>query len=133
MRRHAARTIPLLLAVAAALAPPAPAAETIDAGAMRAEVTADPWHLAFTQPGGPTLSENRGTSTTPAGTLGFRTPAGWWHATRALSSTRDANGLSAELATTDPSGRTLRVRIEPSGEGAVGVTAAVTGAGLGDV
>ena len=120
-------------ALLAAAAAPAAAAETVGSGALAARVDLDPWQLELVQPDGPTLSEARSTGTGPAGTLGFRTATGWWHATRALSSSRDASGLTVELATTDPLGRRLGVRIEPSGEGGIGVTAAVTGGDSGGV
>jgi alpha-glucosidase (family GH31 glycosyl hydrolase) len=134
VRLATARTLAAALALVALLATPAPAAETVPAGAIEARVDLDPWHVEFVQPDGPTLSEARHTGTGPAGTLGFRTSTGWWHATRALTTGHDGQALTAELATTDPLGRRLAVRVEPSGEGAIGLTAAVTGAaGTGDV
>ena len=129
MRFAALLTLLVVLALA-----PAAAAETVGAGAIEAHVDLEPWHLDFAQPDGPTLAEHRGTGSGPTGTLGFRTSAGWFHATRATTTTREGAALNAELATTDPLGRRLAVRIEPSGEGAIGITAAVTGAaGSGDV
>ena len=134
IRRTPPRAIAASIACVLATAAPAAGAETVASGPLEASADLDPWHLAFTQPaGGPALAEARSTGATPAGTLGFRTAAGWWHATRALSSTGDASGLTAELATTDPLGRRMSVRIEPSGEGAIGVTAAVTGPETGAV
>ena len=127
------RALPAALAALAVAAPPAPAAETVAAGPIEARVDLDPWHLELVQPNGPTLAEHRSTGTAPTGTLGFRTSTGWWHATRALSSSRDGSALTAELATTDPLGRRLTMTIEPSGEGAIGITAAVTGGSTGDV
>jgi alpha-glucosidase (family GH31 glycosyl hydrolase) len=121
------RALTLVLAALTCLvAAPAHAAETVSAGAIEARVDLDPWHLEFAQPGGPALAEARATGAGAAGTLGFRTSTGWHHATRALSSSADGAALNLELATTDPLGRRLRVRIEPSGDGAVGVTAGVS-------
>ena len=124
------RALAAALCGLAAAAAPAGAAETVESGAIAARVDLDPWHLELVQPGGgPTLAEVRSTGSGPTGTLGFRTSSGWFRATRALSSRREGTALLAELATTDPLGRRLTVRVEPSGEGAVGITAGVTGAG----
>ena len=123
----------LAIAFAVGLAAPAATAETVESGAIAADVQLDPWHMEFTQPGGPTLAEHRATGQAATGSLGFRTQTGWWRAVRAVTASRDASGLSAELETRDPLGRRLRVRIEPSGEGAIGVTAGVVGGSTGDV
>ena len=129
-RLAAAALAALLLLMAAA---PAPGAETVGTGPIVARVDLDPWHLEFVQTGGPTLSETRSTEQGPTGTLGFRTATGWYHATRVLSHSGDEVSMRAEVATNDPLQRRLDVRIERSGEGGIGVTAAVVGAGTDDV
>jgi alpha-glucosidase (family GH31 glycosyl hydrolase) len=117
----------------AALATPAPAA-TVDAGALRATTTADPWGLAFTDGSGrPVLRERAATGTGPSGTLGFRNALGWWHATRVESGGMRGRAFDATLGTTDPAGRRLQVRIEPAGGGIVRVRAAVTDGATDDV
>ena len=121
------RAVLATLVLTLGLSGTAHAAESVGAGAITAQVETDPWRIAFVQPNGPTLAEARGSGA--AGALGFRTNSGWHHATRALSTSRDGGALNLELATTDPLGRRLTVRIEPSGEGAVGVTAGVSDPG----
>ena len=124
-----------LPAMAAALAGAAPvaAAETVGSGPIAATVDLDPWHMVFTQPGGPSLAEHRSTDQSATGSIGFRTQTGWWRALRAVSSSRDGDVLTAELATRDPLGRRIAIRIEPSGEGGIGVTAGVVGGSADDV
>ena len=100
MRRAAAG----LAAVAALAAPAAAAAKPeVDAGALRAEVAAGPWHLELTDDRGrPVLSESRSNDPSAPGALGFRTAAGWTHATRVVDSSRSKRSFLATLATTDP-------------------------------
>lgn len=63
----------LALAGVGALGEPAHAAEpVVDAGALRAEVQADPWRLRFVDSAGrEVLAEAPGTGVGPGGTLGF--------------------------------------------------------------
>lgn len=80
----------LLACVGPAGLPAAATAATVEAGPLRALTDADPWHLAFTDARGRTvLSESRGSGGGATGRLGFRTPAGWFRATRELSARRD--------------------------------------------
>ena len=89
------------------LAPPA-AAATVDAGSLRAEVGRGSWSLRLTDSGGrPILSQ-------APGTLGFRTAAGWFRATRVLDSRRRHGVWEGTLATTDPGG--LRERRAGTGD-----------------
>src|SRR5262245_58708509 len=61
----------------------------VDAGPLRAELTRDPWHLAFTTSDRrPVLDEAPVASTELAGPIGFRTTTGWAHATRVVSARR---------------------------------------------
>ena len=107
----------------------AAAAETAaDTGPLQAVVETDPWQLQLLDGGGGiVLSEHPGTGPGAAGTLGFRTAAGWSHATRVLSKRlEDGDVWIAELATTDP-GRRLEVRIAPVREGEIALEARVLG------
>jgi alpha-glucosidase (family GH31 glycosyl hydrolase) len=121
---------------ALALVPAAAAAQvdrTVTAGALSAKVTADPWNVAFTDAAGKlVLAEAPGTGTGPSGTLGFQTAVGWFHATKVIDERRDGAAYTATLASTDPTGRTLRVRIAPDAGGVIALTAEVTGP-TGDV
>ncbi|HKP91579.1 MAG TPA: TIM-barrel domain-containing protein [Thermoleophilaceae bacterium] len=119
-----------VVACCCALAPAAASGATVDAGAIGAQTTADPWHLVFAQPRGPTLSEHSGTGPGPTGTLGFSTGDVWRHATRVVSESTSGGAYTAELATTDPL-RRLRVRIERASAGAIRVRASVVGAAAG--
>jgi orotate phosphoribosyltransferase len=122
-------------AAALALAACAPVAEaaTVESGGLRATTTADPWHLEFTDARGRrVLAEQPGTGSGATGTLGFRTALGWSHATRVEEARMRGKGLDAVLATTDPLGRKLSIRLEPAGQGIVRLRAEVTGDG-GDV
>ena len=122
------RRLTLLLLLAAAGFPAAASAdESIIAGAASASVQADPWRLSFTGEG-VALQENEGTGTGPTGRLGFRAPGGvWFHATRATSLSRAGDEIAATVATNDPAGRTLQVRLAPDGEGILQLRATVTG------
>jgi hypothetical protein len=114
------------------LAPPAAAAvdRTVLAGSLSAAVAADPWHLSFTEHGGrEVLAELSGAASPgPSGTLGFATGATWWHATRVISERREGHAYVASLATSDPAGRQVELRIAPDAEGVIAVDARVTGA-----
>ena len=93
----------------------AQAAVVADAGALRADASADPWGLQLVDAdGGLVLAEDPSTDADPAGTIGFRTAGSWVHATRVLSSRRDGDAYVAELATTDAAGRTIEVRLRPT-------------------
>ena len=67
----------------------------MDAGSLRAEVGRGSWSLRLTDSGGrPILSQ-------APGTLGFRTAAGWFRATRVLDSRRRHGVWEGTLATTN--------------------------------
>ena len=125
--RVAALVLGLILGAPAVAA--AQVDRTVRSGPLSAVVAAQPWHLTFTDGGGATvLDEAPGTGTGPTGTLGFQTIAGWWHATRVVEERRDGDAYVARLATSDPAGRTLAVRVAPDAEGVIAVTATVEGA-----
>ena len=93
---------------------------TVDAGALRAVVSTDPWRLTFTDADGhPVLAEATDTGPDPAGTLGFRTAGGWVHATRAVNLSSDGRGLSGVVETSDALGRRLAVRLARDVEGVI--------------
>src|SRR5262245_29072288 len=121
--------VPLLLLTI--LPAPAAAAELeVSAGSLAVRVNADPWRLRFVDPSGrPVLAE----AGAPAGPLGFRTDAGWVHATRTLETTRARDRLTAVVETDDPEGRRLAVDIAVDSEGVIAVTMRVAGASLTDV
>jgi alpha-glucosidase (family GH31 glycosyl hydrolase) len=102
---------------------PAPAhAASVDAGALRGEVDDASGALRFAAGGDDVLAE------APAVRAGFRTPLGWFRATRAVRVARDGRAVTAELATGDPLGRTVRLRMARDAEGVIAVSAAVDGA-----
>ena len=107
---------------------PSGAAAAVDAGSLRAAVSQDPWGLSFVADDGRrVLSEHSGTGLGPTGTLGFRTAAGWFHATRVASSRNEGQAFVAELETNDPQGRRLEVRLAPDAEGVIALRARVLG------
>jgi alpha-glucosidase (family GH31 glycosyl hydrolase) len=109
--------VPLLVLATLLLVPATARAATVDAGSLRAEVDEATGALRF----GDVLAE------APAERLGFRTPAGWFRATRATAVTRDGAAVVAELATSDPAGRVVRLRVGPDADGVVALEATVEG------
>lgn len=100
----------------------------VSAGPLRVKISEDPWHLSFTDQSGRTvLSEHPGTGTGPTGTLGFAAEGTWRHATRVVSAQRTKGGYIAELATTDPLGRRIEVRVARAAEGVIALDARVRG------
>ena len=119
---------PAALASVLVAAPPAAAATAVDAGGLRAEVTADPWRVVFTDAAGRTvLAEHPGRGPGATGSLGFRAAGVWRRATRVTNERREGAAYVAELATTDPAGRSLEVRLQPDEEGVVALSARVIG------
>ena len=106
----------------------------VDAGALRARVTRDPWQITFTdRHGAAVLTESADTTPGPAGTLGFRTASGWVHATRAAAVRNAGRAVVATLETTDERGRRLEVRLKPAGHGVVSLAMRIAGGPLDDV
>jgi alpha-glucosidase (family GH31 glycosyl hydrolase) len=115
------------------LAPSVPAAR-VDAGPLEARTTDRPWSLVFTEPGGGTvLAEAPGAGSGPTGRLGFRTATGWFHATRVVDGRRAGRAYEATLATSDPAGRRLALRLEPDSPGVIALSARVTGPSIAGV
>lgn len=107
---------PIVLAAACliALGPPGRAAaaeESVESGSLRATVTTDPWGVAFDSI---PLRESRAVA------LGYRTPAGWFRATRARDIRREGDTLVASVQTT---GSDITVRIRAAGDGVVAIEA----------
>lgn len=129
----------LLAALVVVVAPPAAVRaavvdRTVSAGPLTATVTTDPWSLTFSGARGRTvLAEATGTGIGATGTVGFQTAVGWFHATRVLDEARDGAAYTAHLATSDPAGRTLAIRLAPDVSGVLAFGAEVQGGGLGDV
>src|SRR5918995_2531176 len=122
-----------LLAAATALLTAAPGhAEIVaDAGALRADVSSDPWGLTLVDPSDASvLAEHPGTAPGSAGTVGFRAAGVWYHATRVASASVEEGEYVAELETSEPGGRTIELRLRAAGEGVVALEAAVRGPGL---
>ena len=104
--------------------------ERVVSGPLTARIGTDPWRLELQGIAGRgDLTEDAGLGGTSLGRLGFETATGWFHATRV---TKRANGGGGELrltvATNDPAGRTLAVRVGPDGRGVVRLRARVVGA-----
>ncbi len=112
--------------------PTAAGAATVDAGALRAVTGSSPWDLRFTDAKGRSvLAQNRGTGAGPTGTIGFEAGGSWRHATRAVSVRRAGRALVAVLATTDPGGRRLGVRLTRDAAGVIRLRAEVIGSRAG--
>jgi len=110
----------------------AAAAPVVSAGPLTAEVAPDPWRLSFAdERGRPVLNEHPGRGTGPSGTIGFRVFGVWRHATRVLRTRRDGGAYLARLATTDPSGRQIDLRLRRAGEGVIGLEASLVGSSAG--
>jgi len=100
---------------------------TVEAGpSLRAEVRADPWRITLRDDNGRVvLTEATEAGSGSSGPLGFRTESGWAHATRATELRRDGDALEASVATDDPLGGTLEVRVSPAGSGVIRIEARV--------
>lgn len=116
----------LVCAAAVLLAGPVAASaqgdRTVTSGPLTATVTAEPWNLAF--------SDARGQAvlTEAQEGLGFRTAVGRFRATKVLEESRDGAAYRATLATNDPAGTTIEVRIAPDVDGVIALTATPKGA-----
>jgi alpha-glucosidase len=119
-----------LLSLALPAGAPAAVDRTVSAGLLTATVTADPWSLTFADANGKTvLAEATGTASGPTGTVGFQTTLGWYHATKVIDEQRAGTAYIAHLATNDPSGRTLAIKLAPDAAGVIAFIATVQGSG----
>jgi alpha-glucosidase (family GH31 glycosyl hydrolase) len=108
----------ILLARVAAAAGPG-----VDARSLRASLGSDPWQLRFDAPeGGPVLVEADGAA------LGFRTAAGWVHATRVVETRRRGRRVLSAIVETTDAGRRLAVDLRVDAEGVIALAARVLGA-----
>jgi alpha-glucosidase (family GH31 glycosyl hydrolase) len=107
----------------------------VEAGPLQARTTETPWSLEFTdRDGQPVLSEAPGTGGGPTGRLGFKTALGWFHATRVVRSrVEGSTAYDATLATNDPLGRQIELRLERDADGVIALSGRVTGPTLADV
>jgi len=106
----------------------------IRAGELGVRAIADPWQLIFEdESGSAILTEFPGTAVSAAGTLGFRTPAGWFHATRLASSRGAQRRWMGVLDTNDPLARQLQVVIAPDADGVIAVRMEVLGGPHADI
>jgi catechol 2,3-dioxygenase-like lactoylglutathione lyase family enzyme len=123
-----ARTFLAAAVLALSIAPAASAAQ-VEAGVLGARVTERPWSLVFTDGHGRhLLSESPGTGSGPTGRLGFKTALGWFHATHVIASrAAGATAYEATLATNDPLGRRIELRLARDAGGVIAMTARVTG------
>ena len=111
----------LLLAPAAHAAVPG----TVQSGALRVTVAADPWHLEVRE-GRTVLAEVAGGGGSSPGRLGFAAGGTWYSATRVISEERGASSYTARVATDDPLGATLNVAIAPDAPGVISLRATVS-------
>src|SRR5262245_31922330 len=106
----------------------------VDAGALRARLKTNPSRILFLGTNGDTvLGEATDRTASPAGPLGFRTAAGWFHATRLLGARRRGGTLVATADTNDPLGRRFAIEIRRDAEGVVALTATLGDGPLDDV
>src|SRR4029453_7413319 len=111
-----------------------PATFELAADSLRVRLQEDPWRLEFVDAAGRSvLTEATDRSPGPAGPLGFRTAAGWVHATRAVSTTNTRDTLGAEVETTDPLGRRLEVLLARDAEGVIALSARLAAGPRDDV
>ena len=115
-----------VLVTAVLLAGPAAAIAQVDrtvtSGPLTATITAEPWNVAFAEAGGRTVLTEADDG------LGYKTAAGWVRATKVLSESRDGAAYLATLATTDPAGATIEVRVTPDSDGVIALSATPKGA-----
>jgi alpha-glucosidase (family GH31 glycosyl hydrolase) len=118
------------LAIAASLAVGGERAHAaqVQSAPLAAHVERSPWGIQFVDGGGRSvLEEHPGRAGAPSGSVGFEARGVWRHATRALAVIRSGRSLVATLATTDPDGRRLRVKVSPAGRGVMRFSATVVG------
>ena len=130
------RRVLAVLAFAFLAGPPPEAARAaapleVRSGGLTARVQADPWRVSFTDARGRTvLEEGLGPAGRP-GPVSFRTALGWARARRVLAARREGGALVLRVATSDPLGRQLAVRLAPAGAGVLSLRAAVAGSAFG--
>lgn len=100
--------------------PPA-SGTVIDSGALSARIEADPFRLVFEGANGTALAGAPSPDPAAIGTIGFHDGAAWRQATRVLSvHGRIGRGpVDLVLATDDPAGRRLRLRLAAAADGMI--------------
>ena len=102
-------------------------AATVSSGALRVTVDRGPWHLVVRDGRGrPVLTEATRAGNDAGGRLGFNADGVWRHATRVTAVTRRGTALAATVATDDPAGRRLAVRIVPGADRSLRITSTVS-------
>jgi alpha-glucosidase (family GH31 glycosyl hydrolase) len=116
-------------------AAPAAGPRVVGAGSLEAAVDASPWRITLTDRAHRTVLAMRtgGTAAAPDGALGFQAAGRWHHATRATALRVRGGTVVATLATDDPAGRSLQVRVARDAGGVITIRMAVTGADLAAV
>jgi len=128
MRRASIRIVLLGVMLAALLAGPVRADEQVRSGRLSAQIGADPWRLSLLDSQrGVILAEDSSRGSTSTGTLGYEATGSWYHATRVAERRREGEVLTATLATNDPLGRRIEIRLAPDREGVLRLNAAVSG------
>ncbi len=131
MPRRPPSVVVAVAVLAAAIAAPATAHPTggvVRAGRLAAEIGASPFRLTVSdRRAGLVLRQANGAGAT--GPLGFQAGGRWFRATRVLGAGRDGSAYAAELATDDPAGRRIALRVAPGGAGVLRITGRVTGEG----
>ncbi len=118
------------LAALATLLAAAPAAASPTGGDLFTRSGGEPWRLSFVDGRGRVVLGGA------PGTLGFRTGAGWFRATRALEESDGrggGEGGDALLATDDPAGRRLKVNLFPAAPGVAALRVRVVGGSIAGV
>ena len=123
------RLLGVLLALVAAAAPAvASGEEQVESAPLSARVGADPWSLELSGfAGRESLREDGTLGPSSLGRLGYSTALGRYHATKVIRSAADGSGVALTVATNDPLGRTIEVKVFPSGDGVIRLVATVMG------
>ena len=123
MKRRGVRGRAGLLAATLALTAAAPAQAT-----LRAVVEPDPFRIKVVDGAGRSVLEE-----VAGGGLHLRAGGIDHRATKLVAERRDGDVYTATVATADPAGRTLHLRIEPAGDGVLRIAATVEGGGAEQV
>ena len=115
------------LAALATLLAAAPAAASPTGGDLFTRSGGEPWRLSFVDGRGRVVLGGA------PGTLGFRTAAGWFRATGALEESGGGEGGDALLATNDPAGRRLKLKLCPAAPGVAALRVRVVGGSIAGV
>jgi len=109
----------------AGVAPAAAPAAIVRSGPLTARVSTPVWGLSLSQEGRTLLAEDATTRAGRTGRLGYVAGGRWSRATRVVRGRRNASGWSGVLATTDPAGGRLAVKVYRDWAGAIRLRASV--------